>query len=115
MSRSDVISLQIDYSGNLEGLALDLQLQDITYDQEMTDGKLDEYVYGSVGAEIIEAIRPVDGTQTEIFRYQPAGAFSRECLAHILISIEKAGAKVTSYWTRETLAEQPVLHEGANI
>jgi hypothetical protein len=67
MSRSDVTNIGIDYNGSLEDLAAHLQLQEITYDQEMTDGRLEEYVYGRFGVEVIEAIRPLGATQVAIF------------------------------------------------
>lgn len=115
MSRSDVTNITIGYSGSLEDLAVHLLLQEITYDQEMTDGRLEEYAYGRFGDEIIEAIRPLGAPHTTIFRYLPAGAFSRECLNHILMSIGKLDSKVMSYCTRESLSKPPMRHEGSDI
>jgi len=59
MSRSDVTNIGISYSGSLEDLAAHFQLQEITYYQEMIDGRLEEYVCGRFGVEVIEAIRPL--------------------------------------------------------
>jgi len=99
MTQSDVVSIQIEFSGELEAAAKFLSLRDPLLDVDRdSDGEY-EYVYGSFGNETIEINRAVRAQRAGVITHNNPSFFSQEALAHVLSSFEKNGVRVLSYQT----------------
>jgi len=103
MDRDDVCRLELDYAGELADLASHLLMVGPIYDQESDGGVIEEYIYGEVSGERVEAIRVLGEHGTALIRLGPPQFFSAACLRHLLRSLTDFDVRVTSYWTRESL------------
>lgn len=99
MIPSDVVSIQIEFAGELELAAKFLSLRDPLFEADRdSDGEY-EYIYGSFGNETIEINRAVRARTAGVITHNNPSFFSQEALAHVLSSFANNGVRVLSYQT----------------
>lgn len=103
MDPNGVVSVQIQFHGELEQVALILSLVSPFYDTDRESEDEYEYIYGQFESEIIEINRRLGAETAGVFTHNNPAVFSSRALGHVLSSLKGGGIAVLSYQTIQDL------------